>query len=412
MSQSQPQLDIRSRRKRIAVTAVGIVGIAVTMLYVERGRTVTGEDPPATTKEAAIAQVERLGGEVRIDGERTDQPVWAVDFGGKSIGNRDLQVLAGFPALEVLNLADTLIDDEGLRFIPVCTELKELNLSGTKITDVGLAQLLRFKKLKTLDLNQTSVTDDGIQQLAALKQLSRPNVFETKVTEAGLQRFETAIRAAPTVPEDASPDRSRQATASATGLHALGRSALVAAHGEVAAQRSAAALLEQALETEPENDLIRVDLADAYLLLDHELTITAAIDLLEDVLSRQPDDDRLQVRLVRAYAALQNATDAYRYAERRLKSAAKPEQLLDVALQIASVAAVTGETDHGVELLTAIADSHPDSVGLRLVQAILLVETDRPTARRILQSIVERHPSPHAYGVQAERLLAALEIKR
>jgi len=409
MFQMQPRLDTRSRRKRLAATAVGMAGITWAMLCFERGRTDAVEDAPAATKEAAITRVERLGGEVRIDGEKPDQPVWAVDFGGKSIDNRDLQVLVGFPALEVLNLADTPIDDDGLRLIPVFKELKELNLSGTKITDAGLTHLLRLKNLKTLDLNHTAITDDGLQQLAPLKQLSRPSVFETKVTEAGLQRLEAAIRAAPKVSEDATADRSRQATASATGLHALGRSALIAARGDVDAQRSAAALLEQALEIEPENDLVRVDLADAYLLLDHELTVTAAIDLLEDALARQPDEDRILVRLVRAYATLQNATDAYRYAELRLKSSAKPEQVLDVALQITSVAAVTGETSRGVELLTAIADSHPDSVGLRLVQAALLVEADRPTARRVLQSIVDRHPLPHPYGVQAARLLAATE---
>ena len=406
------QLNTCGRRNRFAATVVGMIGLAWGILGIERGRMSAGEEVSAPTKEAAIAQVERLGGEVRIDGEKPDQPVWAVDFSGKSIGNQDLQVLVGFPALEVLNLADTPINDEGLKFASGCKELQELNLSGTKITDAGLAHLLRLTKLKTLDLNQTAVTDDGLQQLAVLKRLSRPNVFETKVTEAGLQRLETAIRAAPVAPEAAAHDPSRQTQASATGLHALGRSALIAARGDVVAKRSAAALLEQALENDSENDLIRVDLADAYLLLDHELTVAAAIDLLEDVLARQPDDDRLLVRLVRAYAALQNGTDACRYAELRLQSAAKPEQLLDVALQIASVAAVTGETSRGVELVTAIADAHPNSVGLRLVQAALLVETDRPAARRILQSIIEGHPLPHPYGVQASRLLAATEAGR
>lgn len=412
MSQSQRQSDTYRRRKRIAATTVGIFGMAGMLLCIERGRTVAGQDPNVAMKEAAIAQVERLGGEVRIDGEKPDQPVWAVDLSKKSIGNQDLQVLAGFPVLEVLNLVDTPIDDQGLRFIAACKELKELNLSGTKITDAGLAQLLPLKKLKTLDLSQTAISDDGLQRLAELKQLSRPNVFETKVTEAGLQRLEAAIRTAPTTSEGTTADRPQQAAASATGLHALGRSALVAARGDVVARRSAAALLEQALENDPENDLIRVDLADAYLLLDHELTVTAAIDLLEDVLARQPDDDRLLVRLARAYAALQNATDAYRYAERRLKSAVKPEQLFDVALQVVSIAAVTGDTNRGVELLTAIADAHPNSVGLRLVQATLLVETDRSAARTVLQSIVERHPPPHPYGAQAVRLMAATEDGR
>ena len=231
------QLNTCGRRNRFAATVVGMIGLAWGILGIERGRMSAGEEVSAPTKEAAIAQVERLGGEVRIDGEKPDQPVWAVDFSGKSIGNQDLQVLVGFPALEVLNLADTPINDEGLKFASGCKELQELNLSGTKITDAGLAHLLRLTKLKTLDLNQTAVTDDGLQQLAVLKRLSRPNVFETKVTEAGLQRLETAIRAAPVAPEAAAHDPSRQTQASATGLHALGRSALIAARGDVVAKR-------------------------------------------------------------------------------------------------------------------------------------------------------------------------------
>lgn len=372
-------------------------------------RRASADDAPPLSKEEAIAEVERLGGQVRIDGEKDEQPVWAVDLKEAKIRNDDLRLLVSFPALEVLNLADTAIDDEGLTHVVVCKRLKELNLSGTKITDRGLSWLTALEGLSTLDLNRTSITDEGLLRLAALKHLSRPSIFETRTTEVGLLRLEKAIRDGIAEKKSEPPFDSAAAIRMSADLHTLGRSGLLVSDGDRQARARATELLEKALEADPDNDLVRIDLADAYVLLDEELTLAVAIDLYEDALSRKPEDDRLLVRLARAYAALENAEDAYRYVERRLRGATQPEHLHEIALQVAAIAAVTGETNLGGALLAGIVEKHPDLIGVRLVWGALLVETSPAEAKRVLQPVLERHPPPHAYGIQAQRLLSARE---
>lgn len=394
------------------VAACLVVGLIAIYFGIVSRRQVSADDAPQLSKEDAIAAVEQLGGEVRIDGEKDDQPVWAVEFKETKIRNDDLRLLASFPALEVLNLADTMIDDDGLVHIVGCKRLKELNLSGTKITDRGLSRLATLSDLTTLELNQTSVTDEGVLLLAPLKKLTRPLVFDTRVTEAGLLRLQKAIRERMAVPGTATKSDSEVERKLSADLHAFGRLELLISGGDQQARLRATELLEKALESDPENDALRIDLADAYVLLDEELTLAVSIDLYEDVLTRKSDDDVLLARLARAYAALGNADDAYRYAERRLHGATGPKHLHEIAFQIVAIAAVTGEPKHGSELLSGLVEQHPDLAGLRLVWGMLLVETDPAQAKRVLQPILERYPPPHAYGVQAERLLSSQEKSR
>lgn len=396
----------------LTTVVVGIAACLMVAYFSVVGRRGASADDVPLSKDEAIAEVERLGGEVRIDGEKDDQPVWAVEFQETKIHNDDLRVLVSFPTLEVLNLADTPIDDDGLTHVAGCKTLKELNLSGTKITDRGLPRLTKLSELTTLELNRTAVTDEGLLRLAPLKKLSRPLAFETRVTEVGLLRLEKAIREQPAVSDAVTSRDTAAARRVSADLHTLGRSGLLIAIGNKEAQLRATELLERALEADPDNDTLRIDLADAYVLLDEELTLAVAVDLYEDALTRQPDDDALLARLARTYAALENAEDAYRYIERRMARATQSGHLHEIALQIASIAAVTGEAERGSELLAGLVEQHPNLVGLRLVWGALLVEFDPDDARRVLQPVLERHPPPYAYGVQAQQLLSAQEASR
>lgn len=409
-------VDIPIASRRLLVTAI-IGGMGC--LYA------VADDPIKLTKDQAIERVEQLRGEVRIDGEKPGEPIWAVEFASTAITNDDLRVLTSFPELESLNLAETAITDAGLVHVAACRNLRELNLSATKITDAGLVKLANLRELVTLDLSRTAVTDEGLLQLARLRKLQPPNVVETKVTEPGLVRLADAIRnsqADPTPPEAVPPNspvgpltasRERPFVPTveltktiATGLHAVGRAALLAARGDVAAQKRAIALLEESLENDPDNDLVRIDLADGLALLDDELAQAAAIDLYEDVLERQPEDDRLLARLARTYAALENADDAYRYAELRLRVVTEPVHIYDVARQVAAIAAATEEVGPAQAMLQEMIAQHPKLEGLRLIHAMLLVETDRAAAEATLLPIVAKYPPPHRYGVEAKRLLA------
>lgn len=74
-----------------------------------------------------------------------------------------------FLRLEVLDITDNLIDDEGMKSISRCTKLSSLKLGiCVKVTDYGLSHVgMHCKKLKELDLYRCiGITDQGITAIA------------------------------------------------------------------------------------------------------------------------------------------------------------------------------------------------------------------------------------------------------
>lgn len=418
-----------------------IVGISIAVAFVVIGNhrhnaAPAEDDEPVVSKDTAIARVERLGGKVQIDGESSDQPVWGVNFEGCRLQNDDLRVLASFPALEVLNLADTAIDDVGLKYVGVCRRLTELDLSATKITDLGLSQLVKLKELSVLKLNQTSVTDEGILRLAPLPKLSPPGVFETRVTDAGLQRLNAAKLAGASLPNHESPsdsagtqtanvengrimDRKRESLVQSLKepcdgqrLNKIGRLALISSHDDAAARDRAVEFLERAVQAEPVNDEFKLDLADAYALLNLDLTLALATELYEQVLERRPDDQQLLGRLVKAYSALENAPRAFEFAERRLKLVSAAGTY-DVALQIVGIVAAGGKLDRGIKLMHAALARNSDDQGTQLLLATLEIQAkNTPAATLILRRVLEQSPVGHPHHETAQKLLNNLEQKQ
>jgi len=423
---------ISLRWSAIGIVVAGCAIALVILLNTERRTPVWADDEPPTSKDDAIAAVERLGGEVRIDGEKPSQPVWSVDFQGSAITAQDLRLLSSFPDLETLNLVDTPLDDEGLQHVAGCQRLKELDLSGTKITDAGLTRLAALEELTTLGLNRTAITDAGLLSLAPLKKLSPPAVFEAQVTDAGLQRLEAAKRetAAPSgkplepnpgrqtleIPKggmvESQRDLSEMKSMSATNgprLNQIGKLTLITARGDAPARDRAAEMLERAVQAEPTNDEFKLDLADAYVVLDLELTLALAAELYEDVLRRRPDDQQLLGRVVKAYSALENAPRAYEYAERRLKLI-PPAGAYDVALQVVGIIAVGGKLERGLTLMRTAVEKNPDDIGVQLLLATLQIQAkDYADARLTLRKVLDRSPADHPYHEAAGKLLSDME---
>lgn len=403
------------------LSAIGFVvaGCAIalaTMLDAERRAPARAADEPPTSKEDSIARVERLGGKVRIDGEKPAQPVWSVDFQAIAIAPQDLRLLASFPDLESLNLADTPLDDEGLKYVAASRRLKELDLSGTKITDAGLSRLVELKELTMLRLNRTAITDAGLLNLAPLKKLSPPAVFETPVSEAGLQRLDAAKRtselAKGQVMDAGLPQMKAISTDDARRWNQLGRAGLIGARGDEPARDRAVMLLERAVQAEPTNDDFKLDLADAYVSLDLELTSALAVGLYEDVLRRRPDDLQLLGRLVNTYSALGNTSRAFEYAERRLKTA-PTIGAYDVALQVVGIVAIGGKVDRGLAIVRQAGERNPDDPGIRLLRATLEIQAKNyPEATSVLRKVVEDSSAADPCRAAAVKLLTDMEKTR
>jgi hypothetical protein len=98
----------------------------------------------------------------------------------------DLAQLAGWPALQAIDLSWTKITDAGLARLKEHKGLQSIYLDGTKITDAGLAQLKELKDLQTLYLNGTRVTDAGLVNLEQFKGLQVLYLGGLQITDAGL----------------------------------------------------------------------------------------------------------------------------------------------------------------------------------------------------------------------------------
>src|SRR5262249_12286687 len=86
---------------------------------------------------------------------------------------------------------DTLVTDEGLKYLSGLTQLEELDLSGAKITDAGFASLRNLTAIRKLNLLGAGITDASADALAGMTHLRELNLYRSRVTNAGLARLGT-----------------------------------------------------------------------------------------------------------------------------------------------------------------------------------------------------------------------------
>ena len=122
-------------------------------------------DAELQVREQAIAMINSLQGEYRVDKKHADEPLVRVHLANTAVTNDDLQKLIGMARLENLNLQGTSISDEGLAHLKDIKSLVELNVANTQVTDAGLVHLMGLSNLKGLYVRYTSITENGINGL-------------------------------------------------------------------------------------------------------------------------------------------------------------------------------------------------------------------------------------------------------
>ncbi len=394
--------------RRLATVASLVASITLLIVAV-RGPT-NAANLPGPERDEAVARIERAGGHVGIDGEAEDQPVWMVDLSDVAVTDATLDLLRAFPKLEVLQLHQTGLEDAQLTKLAELRSLRELSLSDTRITDAGLKHLRPLQRLEQLSLHGTRVTDAGLQYLVPLRNLKDILHAETAITDEGLAAFHAARLAQS--PDKNSPPQVVAGPATvpqieaalADSLHATGRALFTASRNDPQRRREAVVLLEQALRADPGNERLQLDLADAYLLLDHELTITYAIELYEQVLRRRPTATGLYGRLAEAYAQLGNYDAAFALAAAR--GAAEPMEPFPAAAQLADLAAASGDLQRGIAELQTLTKLTQHQPGVQLLLAALLREAGQPReARQIAESILPLVAVDSPFAIEARRLL-------
>ncbi len=112
-----------------------------------------------------------------------------LDLSYSSATDEVLQSLSSLPKLKRLNLRDTLITDAGLAHLASIPSLEELDLYGMKITDRGVQHLARLKNLRRLNLLGGPITDSGAEKLATLSALRELNLYRAELTNAGAEKL-------------------------------------------------------------------------------------------------------------------------------------------------------------------------------------------------------------------------------
>ena len=105
---------------------------------------------------------------------------------GVRVRHSQLQGLRDFPALQVLDLADTMISDEELKTLVSLPHLEKLNLSGTRVSDAGVTWLQDAAELKVLNLAYTNIGDRGLCGIAGSPRLEELDLWGTSISDAGL----------------------------------------------------------------------------------------------------------------------------------------------------------------------------------------------------------------------------------
>ena len=116
-----------------------------------------------------------------------------IDLSGQELQSHDLSFLGDLPDLESLNVSDTGLDSEGLRYIGRANSLEDLHLGRNKgIDSAAMTELQHSTSLVVLSLNYTNVGDAGIANLPNARGMASIYIAWTACTNDAvrhLQRF-------------------------------------------------------------------------------------------------------------------------------------------------------------------------------------------------------------------------------
>ena len=101
-----------------------------------------------------------------------------------NISDEQLRYIAGLKHLRCLLLGDTRITDNGLRYLTHLPNLASLYLGGTNVSSEGLRHVAGLGSLQVLDLRNTPVTEEGLAHLRRVDQLEV--LVLNEVTESGI----------------------------------------------------------------------------------------------------------------------------------------------------------------------------------------------------------------------------------
>ncbi|MCI0743284.1 MAG: hypothetical protein L0Y72_30015 [Gemmataceae bacterium] len=147
---------------------------------------------PRNQQAAAIAEITKVGGEVKIDENAPDKPVIEVTLASGKVTDEMLAQLTkplnALPHLRKLTVVSSRVTDAGLKHLGGLKALEELRLN-CNIVGTGLKDLAGLPKLRALEfLCSAELTDQGFANVNGLAKLQRLRLIAApKITDAAMK---------------------------------------------------------------------------------------------------------------------------------------------------------------------------------------------------------------------------------
>jgi RNA polymerase sigma factor (sigma-70 family) len=136
-------------------------------------------------------QLEKLPALPQLQAVLIDGQLFQANLDDSKEMNRNLNALAKFPQLRVLDLRQQNLDAGGFQAIGGVQHLQHLNYDITQATDAGVKELARLKELRTLTLIGPDVTDASVKELVALRKLKKLQFHSPRITGESLKALAT-----------------------------------------------------------------------------------------------------------------------------------------------------------------------------------------------------------------------------
>lgn len=145
---------------------------------------------PEPDDAGSVSALEEAGAKLKKDG---DGLVIEVDLKGTTVGDAELESLAGLRRVRSVLLNETAVTDAGMATVGKVATLQNVDIRGCTISNAGLEPLAELPALKALRLSgesgATSVDDDGMVHVAKMKNLKALLLDFLWISEDGLEQL-------------------------------------------------------------------------------------------------------------------------------------------------------------------------------------------------------------------------------
>jgi len=113
-----------------------------------------------------------------------------LNLSGRELRDTNLEFLIDeYPNLEVLNISNNYISNEGAKIIASSNTIRDLYISNNKIGNLGAKFLAQNKSIKLLQLEDNNVGDEGARYLAQNNTIETLILRRNRLTSVGIQSF-------------------------------------------------------------------------------------------------------------------------------------------------------------------------------------------------------------------------------